>query len=33
MPIEPPKPVTVATKAPTPKAPAKPAAKPKARGG
>jgi hypothetical protein len=34
MPIEPPKPVVVvATKAPTPKAPAKPAAKPKAKGG
>ena len=33
MPIEPPKPVVVATKAPTSKAPAKPAAKPKAKGG
>ncbi len=33
MPIEPPRPVVVATKAPAPKAPAKPAAKPKAKGG
>ncbi|MDO9336259.1 MAG: hypothetical protein EON95_02480 [Caulobacteraceae bacterium] len=33
MPIEPPRPVVVATKAPAAKSPAKPAAKPKAKGG